>query len=544
MFTQGMKSRVIGTIAVALALGLSACGTPVTSTAPTVVPTTIIAPTAAPSAATVDTVALDAFVNRMLETYDVPGAAIALVLPDGSSYTKGYGVRDITAGRPVTPDTQFAIASVTKSFTALGITLLVDEGKVELDAPVTTYLPAFQLSDPALTKQVTVRHLLMHASGMDRNNAATGNPTITRDEVVALAAKTPLVAAPGEKHVYSNVNTVAAARIIEMVSGQSWEEFTRERILRPLGMASATLDVAALQQQPDYAMPHELDLLVGMVPSTFMEPAAEAPAGGINASANDMLHYLRFQLGEGTVDGTRILSAESLGEMHRSQIAIDETGPVSRAALVAQERGIPAPESLVSDFGYGLYWYTEQFGGHPVVQHDGQAMGFSASMSMAPEEGVGVVVLTNAHGAFGFVETVRSHILEELLQIEPHHDAYKIVEAQLALMGMDRVTVQQPVEAVRSFTANPAQLEVLAGSYTNMAGEGPVTISAVEGRALRLEAQVQGIDLALDLLPYAADSFLVNSAPVRGYNVQFATDAEGTSILLNGMPLAQRAAQP
>jgi CubicO group peptidase (beta-lactamase class C family) len=309
-------------------------------------------------------------------------------------------------------------------------------------------------------------------------------------------------------------------------------------------MTSTTFDVAALQQQPDYALPHELDLLVGMAPSIFLEPAAEAPAGGINASANEMLRYLQFQLGDGTVDKTRLLSAESLAEMQRTQIAVDETGPVSNAALVAKERGVPAPESLTNDFGYGLYWYTEQFGDHRVVQHDGQTIGFSASVSMAPEEGVGVVVLANAQAAFGFVETVRSHILEELLQIEPRHDTYQIVEAQLALMGMDRATVRQPVEAIRSFTADPAQLAALAGSYTNMAGEGPVTISAVEGRALRLDAQVQGIDLALDLLPYAADSFLVNSAPVRGYNVQFATNAEGTTITLNGMPLAQRAAQP
>jgi len=543
-----MRTTLARSLAVlGVAALIAGCATPAVTPAPTTVPNTApastIVPTVAP-AASVDTAAIDAFVAKMLETYEVPGAAIALVLPDSSSYTRGYGVRNTTTGAPVTGDTQFAIASVTKSFTALGVMLLVDEGKVELDAPVTTYLPEFQLSDPAMTPKVTVRHLLMHATGMERNNAATGNPTITRDEIVALAAQTPLVAAPGERHIYSNINTVAAARIIELVSGQSWEQFTRERILEPLEMEEATLDVAGLQQQSDYALPHDRDLLAGMVPGALFEVGAEAPAGGINASADEMLRYLQFQLGDGTADGRRLLSAASLAELQRTQIAVAETGPVSQAALIAQEQGVAAPESLVSDFGYGLYWYTEQLGGHRVVQHDGQGMGFSASASFVPEAGVGVAIMTNAHYAFGFVETVRSHILEELLDVQPRHDAYQIVEAQLALLGMDQMTLRQPAEAVRTFTPNAAQLEILAGSYTNLAGEGPVTVTAVEGRALRMEAQIQGFAFTLDLLPYAPDAFLVNSSPVRGYNVQFTTDADGVTVLMNGMPIAQRPAQP
>jgi CubicO group peptidase (beta-lactamase class C family) len=516
---------------------------PAVTITPSAAPSPTLAPTAVP-APEVDTATIDAFVQKMLDTYDVPGAAIALVLPDGRTYTQGYGVRDTTSGTPVSPDTQFAIASVTKSFTALGMMMLVDEGKIDLDAPVTTYLPAFRLSDPALTPHVTVRHLLMHATGMERNNAATGNPTITRDEIVALAAETPLVAEPGEKHVYSNVNTIAAARIIELVSGQSWEDFTRERILSPLNMDTTTLDVAAMQQQSDHALPHELDMLKGMAPGAFLEPAAEAPAGGVNASADEMLRYLQFQLGDGTVDGTRLLSKESLAELHRTQIRVDETSPGSGASSVAAERGMPAPEDLVSDFGYGLYWFTEKLGDHQVVQHDGQTVGFSASVSLVPEANVGVVVLTNASFAFGFVETVRIHILEELLAIKPQHDTHKIVEAQLAVLGMDQQTVRQPMEAVRNFRVDPARLEALAGDYTNLVGEGAVTVESVDGATLRLKAQLQGIDLVLDLLPYADDAFVVNSAPIRGYNAQFSADADGDKIMLNGVPIAQRAAQP
>jgi CubicO group peptidase (beta-lactamase class C family) len=505
--------------------------------------TAAITPAAAP-ATSVDTAAIDAYVAKMLETYAVPGAAIALVLPDGSTYTRGYGVRDTGAGKPVTADTQFAIASVTKSFTALGVMLLVDEGTVDLDAPVTTYLPEFRLSDPAMTPRVTVRHLLMHASGMERNNAATGNPTITRDQVVALAAETPLVAAPGEKYVYSNVNTVVAGRIIEVVSGQSWEEFTRERILTPLGMTSATLSTTAMQQQPDFALPHELDLIAGMVPGTPFEPYAEAPAGGINASANEMLRYLQLQLGDGRIESKALLPPESLAELHRTQIATDETSQGSGAARRAAEQGVPAPETLISDFGYGLYWYTERFQGHRVVEHDGQAPGYSASMSFAPDEGVGVVVLTNAAYAFGFVESVRLHVLEELLNVAPRHDTQAIIEAQLALEGRDLASVRAPIEAVRSYTADPAQLEALSGTYTNLAAPEPAMVTVVDGRALRLELESPTGPLSLDLLPVAADRFLINTPPYRGFPVEFKADAEGTLVTLNGFEIARRPAQP
>lgn len=518
---------------------LAACG----ASAITPAPAPTAGPTAAP-AASVDTAAIDAFVAKMLETYAVPGAAIALVLPDGSTYTRGYGVRDTVAGAPVTADTQFAIASVTKSFTALGMMLLVDEGKVDLDAPVTDYLPEFRLSDPALTPKVTVRHLLTHTTGMERNNAATGNPTITRDEIVALAAETPLVAAPGEKHIYSNVNTVAAARIIELVSGQSWEAFTRERILTPLGMTSATLDVAALQRQPDYALPHELDLVAGMVPGAPFDAYAEAPAGGINASANEMLRYLQLQLGDGTAAGARLLKPESLAELHRTQVATDETSQGSGAARRAAEQGVPAPTTLIGDFGYGLYWYTERLQGHRVVQHDGQAPGYSASVSFAPEENVGVVVLTNATYAFGFVESVRLHLLQELLNITPRHDTQAIIEAQLALEGRDLASVRAPVEAVRGYSADPAQLEALAGTYTNLAAPEPATVTAVDGRALRLELLSPMGPLSLDLLPIAADTFLINTPPYRGVPVEFKADAEGTLVTLNGFAIARRPAQP
>src|SRR5512138_1412168 len=144
---------------------------PVAAPSPTAAPTRAPAPTAAPASA-LDTAALDAFVTRLMQEYDIPGAGLAIVQNGQIAYTKGYGVRDVTTGAPVTPNTQFAIASNTKSFTALGVMLLVQQGKVKLDDPVTKYIPEFKLSDPAATAKVTVRHLLSHTTGISRNDTA------------------------------------------------------------------------------------------------------------------------------------------------------------------------------------------------------------------------------------------------------------------------------------------------------------------------------------------------------------------------------------
>jgi CubicO group peptidase (beta-lactamase class C family) len=193
-----------------------------------------------------DTAALDDYIARLMPEYDIPGLGLAVVRDGKIAYTRGYGVRDTTTGTPVTPDTQFAIASVTKSFTSLGVMPLVQRGKVTLDKPLTTYIPEFRLSDPAATAKLTVRHILSHASGLGRNEAATFDPTLTPADLLRIIAAAPLNSQPGERFEYSNLNTTMAGVLIERVTGQRWDDYTREQILTPLGM-TATLDVDAMQ---------------------------------------------------------------------------------------------------------------------------------------------------------------------------------------------------------------------------------------------------------------------------------------------------------
>ena len=160
-------------------------------------------PKAQPSFSTAQ---LDTFVTRMMKDYDVPGVGLAVVENGEIVYTKGYGVRDVATNAPVTPDTAFPIGSVSKSFTALGMMVLVHDGLVDLDAPVTTYIPEFKLSSPESTKTVTVRNLLTHTTGLVRTDASTFDTSVTTEDIIRAAATTPLVGKPGETFVYSNVN--------------------------------------------------------------------------------------------------------------------------------------------------------------------------------------------------------------------------------------------------------------------------------------------------------------------------------------------------
>ena len=215
-----------------------------------------------------------------MKDYDVPGVGLAIVENGEIVYTKGYGVRDVATRAPVTPDTAFPIGSVTKSFTALGMMVLVHDGLVDLDAPVTTYIPEFKLSNPESTKTVTVRNLLTHTTGLVRTDASTFDLNVTTEDIIRAAATTPLVGKPGETFVYSNVNAILAGEVVRRVSGESWKTFTRERVLKPLGMDAATLSIAALKKQSNIAVPSILNVRRGTLQTTaYLTLRADAPAG-------------------------------------------------------------------------------------------------------------------------------------------------------------------------------------------------------------------------------------------------------------------------
>ena len=487
-----------------------------------------------------DTAELDTFVRKMMDAYDVPGVGLAVVEGGEIVYVRGYGVRDVTTGAPVTPDTQFAIGSTTKSFTALGMMLLAQEGRVDLDAPVTAYLPEFKLADPEATRTVTVRHLLSHSTGLVRTDASTFDTSVTAADIIEAAATTPLVGKPGEVFVYSNVNTIIAGAIIERLTGESWEDFTRERVLRPLGMTTATLSIDELKQQDDVALPHVLDVMDGLKTTDFLSLGADAPAGAMNASAAEMARYVQFGVG----DGAPLLSQKNLSEMHTGQVAAPDfnvTGLVATQARAVAEQPGGVPPALVTEQQYGFYWGVERFLGAKLVEHGGNVTGLTANATLLPENRSGVVVLANADGANTFMEVVRLHVAELLLGQEGP-DVNATLQAQLKVLGQDNASRRADLKAARTYRPDRAELRALAATYESLADPEPTRVSVVGGRTLRLESGFQSVRFSAELLPLGGDRFLANSEPLVGAVVRFAQGDEGRTIeietLLGAMPLA------
>lgn len=427
---------------------------------------------------------VDSLMTRLMALYDIPGASVALVQQGEVSYVQGYGVRSTATGDPVTPDTLFAIGSITKSFTALGMLQLVDQGRITLDAPVITYLPNFTLSDPSATQQVTVRQLLAQTSGLpggDDTPWYSGQIT-TLQEAVDYAAKLNLAAVPGTVHIYSNYNYAIAGYLIAQLTGQTWPDYTRDHILTPLGITDAVFDIPTMQQAPDYALPHHLDILEGMQPGSFVSLAGIASAGALNVSTKDMGRYVLLQLGHGEP-----ISPTLLDEMHRQQAAYPPQPPVGPTGFQTN--------------GYALGWFTADFNGYQVVWHNGSIDGFYAIVMFIPSENVGVAVLSNAGLGTGslFALAASLGLLEQLMGVEPTRDVVAALNQEAAFDPLDR---QAKLDAARAYHADPAEWTPLLGEYNGAAG-----VSKVEMRDGGLYLTLPGSQ-PFELIPYSPTSFL------------------------------------
>lgn len=463
---------------------------------------------------------IDAFISNLMSVYDIPGAGLALVQNGQVLYTQGYGVRSTESGEPVTPDTLFALGSVTKSFTALEIARLVDQGFVNLDAPVITYIPDFTLSDPAATQSLTVRELLAQTSGLPGTNDSAwySGQVSTLQQAVDFVANVTLAAPPGSAHIYDNFNYAIAGYLIEQVTGQSWADYTRQQIFDPLGMTTANLDIQAMQQTSDHALPHRLDILKGMQPIPFVNLSGIASAGAINASAREMANYLLLQLG----GGTPIISTSRLNEMHTQQAAYPPMPPIGPTGFQSK--------------GYALGWFTADFNGYSVLWHNGSIDGFYAMVMFIPSAQAGVVVLSNAGLGTGSLFTLATclGLLEQMVGMPINRDVVAALNQEAAYDPFDRLV---KLDAARTYQTDPAEWQPLLGAYNG--GFGPMM---VEGQGDRLVLTLDQRS-SFELFPYTANGFLVANIPTEGLisTFIFAPAQNGVMILYqDGIEIGQK----
>ena len=480
---------------------------------------------------------LDAYVERAMREFGVPGMAVAVVKDGEVLLARGYGVRRAGEPAPVDADTLFGIASNTKAFTCAALSILVEEGRVAWDDPVTRHLPAFQMYDPWVTRELTVRDLVTHRTGL---GLGAGDlmwwppTTFTRGEIVRGMRWVKPASSLRSRYAYNNVAFVAAGEVVAAVSGTTWDSFVQERILRPVGMSRTTSAFAAADA--NRAAPH-LELKGAVAPIAPMDFTNAGAAASLQSSASDMARWLAMLLecGRGKVapaGRSCVLKPESIQRLWSAQTVLGTPDPP------------PGLEATRASFAaYGLGFGLREYRGRKVVSHTGGLPGYVSQVALVPEERLGLVVLTN-QGETGAFEAVRYRVFDEYLgaPLPPvdwigafrkrAEDERRKAEEAVAKAAAARDAASRPSLA-------PARY---AGRYRD-AWYGDVTISEDGGRLALEMTRTPG--MVADLERWQHDTFVArwrrawmsDEAPADAY-VSFALKPDASIERMTMTPLS------
>jgi CubicO group peptidase (beta-lactamase class C family) len=395
----------------------------------------------------------DAYVTRSMAAWRVPGLAVAIVRNDSVVLAKGYGVKTLGKPDPVDAHTLFAIGSASKAFTAMAVAMLVDQGKVKWDDRATNYLPDLQLYDAYATRELTVRDLLTHRSGLTAADLILYAEHMTRDSILHQVRYVKPTWSFRSHFGYSNLMYLAAGQIAARVTGESWDDVIRQRIFAPLGMTGSNTSVTALDRLPDVATPHaEVDDTVRAIPYFNLDNAG--PAGSINSNILDMAQWVRFQLAGGRVAGKPLISAAPFEETHTAQTIVPLEGFWKLAATDAHL------------LNYGMGWFLHDYKGREVIQHGGNIDGMSALVGMLPEEKTGIVVLSNLDGN-DLTYALMYRVFDAYLKQPPKDWSATFLKTDRDLRAQAKEE-QKKREAQRIPGTSPSlSLEKYAGRYTD-----------------------------------------------------------------------------
>ena len=327
---------------------------------------------------------LDAYTAQAVKDWGAVGLAIAVVKDGRVVFAKGYGVRELGKPDLVDTTTLFAIGSTTKAMTSAAIGMLVDEGKVRWDDPVTNYLPGFQLKDPWATREITVRDLLTHRAGLPNADYLWYGTNNSTAEILRRVRYIDLAYSPRSSFIYQNVMYAAAGQVVAAASGMPWEEFVRTRIFTPLHMTGTVPLLSKTGTMPNVASPHDrIDDTMRVIRNASVDGVASA--GSVWSSVADMSKWVRFILDSGRVDGNRLLKPETFTELFKPQTMVPagEFYPTAR---------LTHPHWTT----YGLGWFQQDYNGRAVDFHTGSIDGMVAIIGLIPDERLGVYVLANA----------------------------------------------------------------------------------------------------------------------------------------------------
>lgn len=438
-----------------------------------------------------DWTAFDRYVDRAARDWRVPGLAIAVVSGDSLVFAKGYGVSELGKPARATEHTRFAIGSTTKAMTTAALAMLVDEGKLRWDDKVIDHLPEFRLYDPYSTRELTVRDLLTHRTGLPGTDLFW---TIRENQyTISQMTRQLRFVRPTSSFRstwnYQNVVYSIGGLLVERRSGMPWETFLRTRIFAPLGMCETEPLVADIVGKPDVAAPHDVDGdTVRMVPIRSTD--AVAPAGSVWSSVSDMSRWMRFMLDSGRVGTQRLITPATFREIVAPQIRVPS-------------EQYPALElARPHFFSYALGWFVQDYHGQTVWMHTGSIDGMSAIIGLLPEQRVGVFVLANLDHA-----ELRHALMYQVFDLYGPHPPRDWSGDLRTLLAARRST--GPAAPARATETRPSlPIERYVGTYTDSA-YGIIQISLANGA---LRARFEKADLGnLDHWEY--DAFRSRRAP-------------------------------
>lgn len=454
---------------------------------------------------------IDSYIGDALQAWGVPGAAVAIVKDDELLLSKGYGIKEVGRDDPVDEATLFAIGSCTKAFTAAAVGLLVDEDRLDWDDRIVQYLPGFELYDPWITQEATIRDVLTHRVGYMRTQRLMyKDPVFDPDDNIRRMKYMRPVAPFRTKCCYNNPGYVVAGKIVEVVSGQTWDRFVEERLFGPLGMRSSSPTWAAHQAKgqknsASFHLAEQLDH--GFKPSILraFEPVQPSPptnfgkhpAGSIVSNLPDLLAWAKMLLDQGMHQGQQILSPSVVSELISPQIVVrldqdQEVGPIF--SMIGS----------VDVLSYGLGWYVFVRNGRLTVVHGGDAVGQSSMLMFIPEDRLIVAVLLNTlTWVFPFLGV---YIVDALLSRPTDYcgealGTFKGIQQQAA------AGIQQVIDARAEESSPSLELDAYAGRYaSDLFGE--IEISVRDGQMVHRYGSSGKYDAELAYWEY--DTFLAN----------------------------------
>lgn len=402
----------------------------------------------------------ECLIADLMAEWRVPGLAVAVVQNGERAFIGTFGFRDAEAELRVTSDTQFQIMSVSKSLTATGLAVLVDERLLDWTLPLREYLPEFRLHDPVASDRVTVLDVLCHHSGLPRHDWIWLPGDIPAAQLLAKLRYLELSADIRTTFQYSNIGYIIASTVAERVTGQSWPDFMRARLLDPLRM-DATFTAEELTATVDAAVPYTVDG-DSRQRSEFW-PVQAIAAGGMSTSIASFSNWVTFHLDQGAFEGRQVLSPHLIRELQKPRVYIG-----------------PSEFAEYGDLHYGLGLRTHRYRGERVVWHGGGWTGTNALMMLLPDRAVGVAVLANLGMVPPFApQILANYVLDRVCGREPIAWFDRLRDQRLRILAHPEPDRALPDAVLRPSSQPLRDLSDYAGAYDHPA-YGRITISGSE----------------------------------------------------------------